>query len=445
MKPIVLSFCAVTFIATAASCYADAQDLDSNHRASGDPVTLQQYVRYAALNNAGLKAAFEQWKAALQQVRQAGALPDPQFTYGYYIDEVETKEGARSQNLQLMQMFPWFGTIQARTDAAAAAAQAAKKRYEAAKLELFFEVKDAFFEYVYLASAIEIAKENLELAKHFEEVARIRYVASEAGHPDVIRAQVEIAKIADELKTLEELRKPLSARLSAALNRKDPDVLPWPEKEQSKTVVLSRQQLIVALKSQNPELAALDFELQAAKSRLELAKKKFYPDLSLGVEWMTNEGMMGTGLKNSEKDEVVVMFGVNLPIWRESYKAGQLQAKADMAKASQQKAQTENSLAARAARIFYEFEDSHRKRNLYGDTLVPKAQQLLSASELAYKAGTVDFLSLIDAQRTLLNFKLLYERAGVDNQQRLAELEMLAGAGLTTPAEEITAARSEKE
>jgi outer membrane protein TolC len=442
MKSIVLTFCAATFIATAASCYADtAQELyDGN-----TPVTLQQYLRCAALNNAGLKAAFEQWKAALQQIPQAGALPDPQFTYGYYIDEVETKEGPRSQNLQLMQMFPWFGTIQARTDAAAAAAQAAKKRYEAAKLELFFEVKDAFFEYVYLASAIEIAKENLELAKHFEEVARIKYTTSEAGHPDVIRAQLEIAKMADELKALEELRKPLSARLNAALNRKDPNVLlPWPEKGQFKTVALSRQQLMEALKSHNPELAAMDFELQAARSRLELAKKRFYPDLSLGVEWMTNEGMMGTGLKNSEKDEVVVMFGVNLPIWRESYKAGQLQAKADMAKASQQKTQTENTLAARAAQVLYEFEDSRRKRELYGDTLAPKAQQLLAASEVAYKAGTVDFLSLIDAQRTLLNFKLLCERAGADNQQRLAELEMLAGAELTNSADETTVGKSEK-
>jgi outer membrane protein TolC len=442
MKSIVLTICAVTLIWLSARCLANtAQD-----SYDGDtPETLQEYLRYAALNNAGLKAAFEQWKAALQQIPQAGALPDPQFTYGNYIDEVETKEGHRSQNLQLMQMFPWFGTIQARTDAAAAAAQAAKKRYEAVKLELFFEVKDAFFEYVYLASAIEIAKENLELAKHFEEVARIRYVASEAGHPDVIRAQLEIAKMADELKALEELRKLLSARLNAALNRKDPNVLPWPEKGQFKTVALSRQQLIETLKSRNPEIAALDFELQAARSRLELAKKRFYPDLSLGVEWMTNEGMMGTGLKNSEKDEVVVMFGVNLPIWRESYKAGQLQAKADMAKASQQKTQTENTLAVRAAQVLYEFEDSRRKRELYGDTLALKAQQLLAVSEVAYKAGTVDFLSLIDAQRTLLNFKLLYERAGADNQQRLAELEMLAGAGLTTPAEEITAARSEKE
>ena len=69
---------------------------------------------------------------------------------------------------------------------------------------------------------------------------------------------------------------------------------------------------------------------------------------------------------------------------------------------------------------------------------------MLAASEVAYKAGTVDFLSLIDAQRTLLNYKLLYERAGADNQQRLAELEMLAGAELTNSAEETTVGKSEK-
>jgi hypothetical protein len=39
---------------------------------------------------------------------------------------------------------------------------------------------------------------------------------------------------------------------------------------------------------------------------------------------------------------------------------------------------------------------------------------------------------LIDAQRTLLKFELLYERAATDNQQKLAELEMLLGTELST-------------
>ncbi|MCJ7777008.1 MAG: TolC family protein [Sedimentisphaerales bacterium] len=194
------------------------------------PVTLQDYLSYAALNNAGLKAAFEEWKSALEQIPQVKVLPDPQFTYGYYIQEVETKPSPQSQQFQLMQVFPWFGTIEARTDAAASTAKAAKKRYESAKLKLFFEVKEAFFEYSYLARAIEIAKQNLQLAGHFEEVARTKYTTSEVTHPDIIRAQVELAKMADELKALEEFRKPLSARLISALNRKDFDLLPWPVK-----------------------------------------------------------------------------------------------------------------------------------------------------------------------------------------------------------------------
>jgi outer membrane protein TolC len=63
---------------------------------------------------------------------------------------------------------------------------------------------------------------------------------------------------------------------------------------------------------------------------------------------------------------------------------------------------------------------------------VPKAQELVGASESAYQGGTIDFLSLIDAQRTLLKFELLRERAVTDNQQKLAELEMLVGAELGT-------------
>ena len=55
---------------------------------------------------------------------------------------------------------------------------------------------------------------------------------------------------------------------------------------------------------------------------------------------------------------------------------------------------------------------------------------MLDASEVAYKAGTVDFLSLIDAQRKLLEFELSLERVVTTNLQKLAQLEMLIGGDL---------------
>ncbi|HBG27955.1 MAG TPA: hypothetical protein DDX75_12780, partial [Phycisphaerales bacterium] len=61
-------------------CTADVNVPDYN-----TPKTLGDYLTYASLNNAELKSKFEQWKASLEQIPQAKALPDPQFTYGKFI------------------------------------------------------------------------------------------------------------------------------------------------------------------------------------------------------------------------------------------------------------------------------------------------------------------------------------------------------------------------
>ena len=139
---------------------------------------------------------------------------------------------------------------------------------------------------------------------------------------------------------------------------------------------------------------------------------------------------MTPGTPDSGKDPIILMFTMNVPIWRDSYKAAELQAKADVLKTTQQKTETENMIVAQAERALYDFEDSNRKINLYGDVLVPKAEELVGASETAYRAGTLDFLSLINAQQKLLEFQLQYERAVANNQQGLARLEMLVGSEL---------------
>jgi len=395
-----------------------------------NPVELEDYLAVAAMNNAGLQVAFEQWKIAVEQVPRAKSLPDPKFTYGYFIEEVETRVGPQRNKLEIMQTFPWFGELEARTDAAASTAKAARKRYEAAKLKLFSEVKDAFYEYSYLAKAIDIAKENLELIQHFEEVARTKYIAAATAHPDVIRAQIELARLEEKLKALEELRKPIVAGLNAVLNRQSLEMLPWPRRAEFRSAQLSRDKMIQLLRAGNPELEALDFELRAAKNRVELAKKKFWPDVGVGVGWTDTASAMNPGVSDSGKDPIILMFTMNLPIWREGYKAAELQAKANVRKASHRKKHAENTIIALAERSLYDFEDSDRKRKLYGDVLIPKGEELLGASETAYKAGTIDFLSLINAQQKLLEFQLHYERAVTDNQQELARLEMLVGAEL---------------
>jgi outer membrane protein TolC len=79
------------------------------------------------------------------------------------------------------------------------------------------------------------------------------------------------------------------------------------------------------------------------------------------------------------------------------------------------------------ALVHYKLRDSLRQSGLYKDALLPKATQVLNATQSAYEGGKADFLSLIDAQRVLLNFQLAYYRHNADFHQRLSELQSLLG------------------
>jgi len=197
---------------------------------------------------------------------------------------------------------------------------------------------------------------------------------------------------------------------------------------------LDRPRLFKMLRDQNPQLQAKRFEMESARSRIELAKKRFYPDLGVGIDWIQTDEVSAAGMRDSGKDPVILMFSMNLPLWRKSYGARELQARARARQVANEKDDIENSLVAQVERVLYDVEDSERKLTLYGDVLVPKAEELLGASETAYMAGTVDFLGLIDAERTWLRFQLQRERAWANRQQRIAELEMLVGAELTRAA-----------
>jgi outer membrane protein TolC len=383
-------------------------------------LTLKDYLGYAESHNAGLKSSYQQWMATTEGAVQAKSLPDPQVTYEYWTKQSDLQ---MKQTVGVMQTFPWFGKIDARTQAATKEISAAQQKYQTARLALFKEIKEGFYEFAYLAGAIDIAKENLELMRHFGEVAQTKHMTAEASHPDVIRAQVEIAKLEDVLRGLNQLREPTVSRLRTALTLPADANLPWPKVDEFNAVELDYEQLTNILRQKNPELASLNYEAMAAGSKITLAEKNFYPDIGVGVNWEDMDSRGG-------RDGVAMVFQVNLPLWRDSYRAGERQAQAQKASIEQQKIETENVLLTKASQAYYEYRDSIRKIRLYRDTLIPKGRELLRSSEAAYREGTIDFLSLIDAQRTLLDYHLSLQRAIADNRQKLADLEMLAGTEL---------------
>ncbi len=129
---------------------------------------VDQYVKLAAENNPQLKASFNQYLAALEEVPQVGALPDPQVMFGVFVLPVETRVGAQRANFSVSQMFPWFGTLKAQEQVAAEKAKAKLQAFEDEKLSLFKQVKVTYNDVYYLEKSIEITHENLALAGIFQ-------------------------------------------------------------------------------------------------------------------------------------------------------------------------------------------------------------------------------------------------------------------------------------
>ncbi len=396
--------------------------------------SLPAYLAYAAWHNPGLEAAFNRWRAGLERIPQVTALPDPRLTYRYYVREVETRVGAMRQGVGLTQVFPWVGKLELQGEAAAMEAAALRQRFESARLQLFYTVQDGWWEYYYLGRSIAIVQENLRLVQRVEEVARIRYRTAAAEQPDVIRAQVELGRLEDRLASLRDLQGPLLARLNAALNRPLTAPLPFPSAPPVEPVELSEDRLLAMLSESNPELRALDAETLAARARVRLAEKEYYPDVMLGLDYtQLADSTGGRNPSDDGKDAVVASASINLPIWYDKLAAGVRQAEHNERAAALARAQRTNDLAAALKMALYRFRDAERKISLYRDTLLPKSIEALATAEASFRAGRSDFTDVIDAQRVLLEFELSLARALADRAQRLAELETLVGCPLFRP------------
>ncbi|MEE9296786.1 MAG: TolC family protein [Phycisphaerae bacterium] len=450
--------------------YPAADDLELP--ALDESAKIEDYLAYAALNNPGLEAAFNRWKAALERVPQEETLPDPRFTYRYFIREVETRVGPQKQAFGLSQMFPWFGKLELRGDVAAEAARAARQQYETEKRKLFFEVKDAFYEYYYLGRAIHVVQENFQLVEYLESVARARYKTATAGHPDVIRAQVELGKLEDQLNSLRDLLVPVVARLNAVLNRPTNAKLPMPQSIPDEHPEVRDEDVLRWLGRHSPELKALDHEIERSRHAVALARKNYYPDFTLGVDYTevgapTRSGPQGlanpAALRGASRlaggmgdlidvysigrsfrpgdrpgdggqDVWMVSLSMNVPIWQGKYAAGEREARARYLAAINARSEKENSLTFDVQRALFGHRDAGRKITLYRDVLIPKARESIRSTETAFRAGAASFLDLVDAERSLLEFELSFERALANRAQRLAELEKLVGRSISPGA-----------
>lgn len=427
----------VSSVAMAGVSRDEKREIKSTHKAYKETITdelteaisLEEALRYGALQNASLRGAFYQWKASVHDIKQSTSWDDPQFSFKFFIDEVETRVGPQKEMFSISQKVPFPGKLYTQGKASTAVSRQKYADYQKTKLQYFYELKDAYFEFWFLYKNILVTEKNKELLEHFEGVAQSKFKSGLASNQDLLKAQVELGKLENDILTLNDYRRPIVARLNAVLNRDVNMSIGWPEEIDHEVKPLEEQIVFESFQENNPDLEKASQRIEETKKKVWLARLDYLPDTTVAFDYI-NVDKGPLNVSDNGQNASALMFKVNVPLWYGKQKSQVDEAKALRESAVAQQEQLENDLSAKIKMIYFKIQDAERQIKLYRDALVPKAEQSLKASETAYSGGKVDFLNLIDSQRTLLNFQLSYYKAIRDYEQRLAELEMMVGESL---------------
>jgi len=316
----------------------------------------------------------------------------------------------------LMAQIPWLGKLRAQAGAATAESRAKYFVFESAVLQTAYDVKQGYYQLWFLDKKIAVDREMLQLLSELERIARAQNETGQTTLQDVYRAQIEADRLKTEIVNLEDSRNSLLAQFKAALGlkRDQPDP-PVPVRFEATMLDLSAEQILDTAFARNPQLKAMEAEVRQAQASLDLARKSKLPDVTIGssVDVKASPWLYWP------------QATVTLPVWRDKVAAEIAAAQAGKRAAQARLTAGQINLTVDFAEKGYAYREINRNLGLLQKQLIPKAQRSLEIARSAYLSGKTDFFNLLDAERSLLEFRLAEIDACTQRELTLSELSLL--------------------
>jgi outer membrane protein, heavy metal efflux system len=403
----------------------------STPAAPPEVVALNALVEEALARNPEIRAMARQFDMMRARVPQAKALPDPMLELGNIsslipIPPLKGRSGDTSSErmVGVSQELPFPGKRGLRGRVAEAEAGAEQWNYEQTRFNVVAEVKDAYYELAFVDKAIETITKNRKLLEQFTKIAEARYAVGKGIQQDVLKAQVEISKLVDQMTVLEQRRATAEAKINSLLYRELQTPVGRTEALKAREFDYTLAGLNETAVAHNPALKAQRRRVEGRQYAVELAKKDFYPDFSVGVTYTNRPGM---------PEMYGVRVGVSLPVYARQKQQPALEEAA--AGESAERSRLENSTAVLFFRIkdrFLAATTARRLTKLYGTTIIPQSSLSLESAIAGYEVGRVDFLTLLDNLTTLLDYELSYYEQISMQERAVAGLEPLVGVDLSS-------------
>jgi outer membrane protein, heavy metal efflux system len=408
----------------------DAAGSRSAPTLSADAGLLHLGDVYAGVRDRNPKAAAARSLADAARARVPGASlpPDPQLQLAfmnYGVPDLRPMDPTGMPQLQVMQMVPLAGKLGLSGRIAAAQADAEGERAADVQWEVRSTAAMAFYDFYQADRSIAVAVETRRLLQDIAAVAAAMYEVGEGRQTDVLRAQVEIARMTEEITRMEAMRAAARARLNALLDREPDSAVDAASLPRFPDVLPTADSLMSMASTNRSMVRAGEQDVRAADAMAMRARRELVPDLTIGLQYGQRNGAMGTDHMAS------LMVGASIPVFagrRQLKMRDEADAMRDMAQADLRYMRADTR--GRVGEAYAALTQARNLERLYAATVLPQADAAVASAMAAYRVGQVDFMTLLDDRMTVNRYRQDLIALQAAEGKAWAELEMLTGTEL---------------
>jgi cobalt-zinc-cadmium efflux system outer membrane protein len=393
------------------------------------PFTLETCIRLAVSRNPLVLSSLEEQQAARARVSQAGELSQPSLDFDSDLQpRLLDFRGSQESHLGVSQTLEFPGKRGTRRRIAAREADQAACDAELLKLDLAFQVKQAFFSVLLAEEGVKCARQDLDLSRDFLGKAEWMNKAGDIAEVEVIRARVELAKAINSLTSAENERKLAAARLNYLMARRLDEPLEVAGALKGPDVPLDLETLKQQAFVSRPEIKRLDLSRRGEVLKKTQALLSYLPDFDLGFSKHRVAGTASTW-------NVTLSVSVPLFFWQPrrgafaeaAARLRSLEHESDHLHAAIALDVEEATLNALAAR------DQIR---LFDKQVLVQAEEVYSIFLFKFQKGEIGGIELIEARRSMNESRKAYAETLYNYRMAVAALERSVGHSLQGDANE---------
>ena len=380
---------------------------------------LEGYLNEASENNPGLQAQYTAFEASLERAAQVSGLPNPSLSFGYFIQPVETRVGPQRARFSLSQMFPWFGSLSAKGDAAAAMAQSRYYQFIDAREKLISEVKISYYELWQIKEVIDLERENLRILESYEDLATTRVRSGDGKLSNVYRVQMEIEETQTRIRILENQLAQQKRNFNRTLNRKAETSVELPD-----TLIAKGSFLQLDSVARHPSIERFHQMEEGATYQIFAAQKSALPSFGLGVDYVIVDERSDMSVPDNGRDAIMPMISLSLPIWQKQYTAARKEAELQQLQYQLEVDDAVNRLNSQSDLSLFRLKEAEDEMQLYREE-ISLANKTLELTITDYTNGREDFEEILRLQQKIIQYKKQHLKAYRAYIDSLARLEYL--------------------